>query len=244
MIRLVAYHRRPSRLASPIGDPLSNAIKDLPQGYELISSLEDDESRADRPWEKLREAVRQCIDHNADLLVVRHDPSLGLILFIIERESSTIGVVTSIEQIVKRESLTRRMTPRTTMHIAQLLCSTREHHGAWRSAQTKRGLEKRRNSGLGKGNPNPIEGRLAAAAANRKKADEFVMKKFSSIAGADEQSDNYSQLAAELNERGIRTQLGKNWTPTGVSRFMARATNLGLRIEGNGQVEVAESAQA
>lgn len=99
------------------------------------------------------------------------------------------------------------------------------------SARTKAGLEaaKARGKKLGTNNLPPAmvhEASAKGVTVIKQNADNFASKVISVIEGMQSQGKSLRAIANELNNIGVQTARGKQWTPTAVKNLLTRACKI------------------
>jgi len=220
--KFVAYYRVSTQQQGRSGlglEAQQQAVRTHLNGgsWTLISELVEVESgkRNDRP--KLAEALRLCRAHRATLLVAKLD-----------RLARNVAFISALmEAGVEFQAVDMPQANRLTIHI---LAAMAEYEAAAISARTKAALAaaKARGVKLGgrmwaietvsaKGNVASAQAR--AEAATHRAADLAPVIDTIKAEGA----SSLRQIAAALNERGIPTPRGGEWSAMQVQRLMQKA---------------------
>ncbi|MGB8028140.1 MAG: recombinase family protein [Terracidiphilus sp.] len=195
------------------------AVNDYLNGgrWKLIAETVEIESgkRSDRP--KLGEALKLCRAHRATLLVAKLD-----------RLARNVAFISALmESGVEFEAVDIPQANRLTVHI---LAAMAEHEARAVSARTKAALAaaKARGKRLG-GRRWEVESVSAQGnAASAKARAEQAKKRAADIlpvieAIKDEGATSLRQIAAKLNEEGITTARGGQWSAIQVQRLLQLA---------------------
>jgi len=184
--------------------------------WQLVAEVTEVESgkRNDRP--KLAEALRLCKLHGATLIIAKLDRLARNVAFISSMMDS--GVDFTAVDFPKANRLT--------VHI---LSAVAEHERDMISARTKAALKaaKARGTRLGgdRGNFADVRalGPAASVAVRAKNANERATLVAPIVQELQAAGASLRTIAAELNERGIPTPRGGEWSAVQVKRVVERA---------------------
>lgn len=211
--KFVGYYRVSTKRqgASGLGlDAQKQAVAQHLNGgrWRMVGEFTEVESgkRNDRP--QLAAALRACQLYGATLVIAKMDRLARNVHFI-------SGLMESGVEFV---AVDFPQANRLTIHI---LAAVAEHEREMISARTKAALAAAKRRGVRLGNPNlkPGTNTNKATATKRAKAGDFaarVRPVMQEIGGS------YRQIAAALNDRGIGTRRGGEWSATQVMRVMQR----------------------
>lgn len=220
--RFIAYYRVSTKRQGQSGlglDAQRQAVRSYlaTGGWPPLAEVVEVESgkRHDRP--KLHEALALCRLHNATLVIAKLDRLARNVAFISHlMESGVDFVACDLPQ-----------ANRLTVHI---LAAVAEHEREAISQRTKAALAAAKARGMKLGNDgsnlsNREEGSVKGAAAMKAKAarragDILPVILAIQVGGA----NSLRQIAAELNERGIPSSRGGQWSAVQVQRVITRAT--------------------
>jgi DNA invertase Pin-like site-specific DNA recombinase len=217
--KFVAYYRVSTQRQGRSGlglEAQQTAVRDYLNGgdWRLVAEVTEIESgkRSDRP--KLAEALKLCRLHSATLIIAKLD-----------RLARNVAFISNLmEAGVEFHAVDFPQANRLTVHI---LAAVAEHEAKIISERTKAALAaaKRRGVKLGGNRGTTI------TKAMRKAASEAIEKRVNARAAdlgptiAEVQASGAKSLrdiAAGLNERGIPTARGGQWTAVQVSRVLSR----------------------
>ncbi|HEX4651080.1 MAG TPA: recombinase family protein, partial [Granulicella sp.] len=217
--RFVAYYRVSTAKQGDSGlglEAQQQAVRSYLNGgnWSLVSEVTEVESgkRSDRP--ELAAALALCRIHGAMLIIAKLDRLARNVAFISNLMESGVDFIAADFPQANR----------LTVHI---LAAVAEHEAAMISARTKAALAaaKARGIKLGCGNTAiaayALKGQAASAAARKAKAGKRtadLLPVIQSIRSAG--ASSLRQIAAVLNERGIRTARGSAWSAVQVQRVM------------------------
>lgn len=219
--KFVAYYRVSTQKQGQSGLGLE-AQKTAVAGYlnggrwKLVGELTEVESgkRSDRP--ELAKALAMCRIHGATLIVAKLD-----------RLSRNVAFTAKLmESSVEFTAVDFPMANRLTIHI---LAAVAEHEASMISARTKAALSaaKARGTVLGGNRGNiageAVKGAQASAVVRSEAASKLSADLLPAIRYAqDHGAVSLRDIAAVLNESGIRTARGGKWSAVQVSRVLAR----------------------
>lgn len=163
--------------------------------------------RIDRP--RLAEALAACRQHRAILVIARLDRLARNVHFI-------SGLMESGVEFV---AVDMPEANRLTLHI---LAAVAEHEREMISQRTRAALAAAKARGRRLGNPRAALAAPIAHQANRDQADAFARPLRPLLQSMRSQGLTLAAIAAELNQRGIRTARGKQWQATTVRNLLAR----------------------
>jgi DNA invertase Pin-like site-specific DNA recombinase len=219
--KFIAYYRVSTARqgASGLGlDAQQEAVRSYLNGgnWQLVAEVTEVESgkRNDRP--KLAEALRLCKLHGATLIIAKLDRLARNVAFISNLMES--GVDFTAVDFPKANRLT--------VHI---LAAVAEHEREMISARTKAALQaaKARGQRLGgdRGNFATVRalGPAVSVATRAKKADDRAALVAPIVQELQAAGASLRTIAAELNERGIPTPRGGEWSAVQVKRVVERA---------------------
>jgi DNA invertase Pin-like site-specific DNA recombinase len=219
--RFVAYYRVSTARqgASGLGlEAQQEAVRAYLNGgnWHLVAEVTEVESgkRNDRP--KLADALRLCKLHGATLIIAKLDRLARNVAFISNLMES--GVDFTAVDFPKANRLT--------VHI---LAAVAEHEREMISARTKAALQaaKARGKRLGgdRGNFAQVRalGPAVSVAARAAKADERAALVAPIVKELQAAGASLRTIATELNERGIPTPRGGEWSAVQVKRVVDRA---------------------
>lgn len=178
--------------------------------WELLREFVEVESgrKKDRP--ELAAALAYCKLTKATLIVAKLDRLARNVAFVSSLMESGVDFV----------AVDFPEANRLTIHI---LAAVAEHEASMISARTKVALLAAKTRGVKLGNPNLTdEARSAGRAARAAKADEDARRIKPILDGLKAQGMGLRETARELNRQGMRTPLGRDWTPTAVKNALAR----------------------
>ena len=185
--------------------------------WSLVRELVEVESgkRNDRP--QIAEALRLCRLHRATLVIAKLDRLARNVHFISSLMESGVDFVACDFPEANR----------LTVHI---LAAVAEHEAGMISARTKAALAAARARGVALGGQRGSVDRMASMAAKGTRQSAFVRQQSAAKRRADllpviEQSRKVGAtslrgIAAYLNDAGLTTARGMQWTPTQVARLM------------------------
>lgn len=219
--KYIAYYRVSTARqgASGLGlDAQQEAVRSYLNGgnWQLVAEVTEVESgkRNDRP--KLAEALRLCKLHGATLIIAKLDRLARNVAFISNLMES--GVDFTAVDFPKANRLT--------VHI---LAAVAEHEREMISARTKAALQaaKARGQRLGGDRGNFVAvralGPAVSVATRSKKADDRAALVAPIVQELQAAGASLRTIAAELNERGIPTPRGGEWSAVQVKRVLERA---------------------
>ena len=181
-------------------------FSDVP--YEVIGRFQDIQSGGDNDRPELEKALAMVRKTGAELLVAKLD-----------RLSRKVSFISSLmdDRKVKLRVACMPNADKFALHIFAALA---EQERTFISERTKAALRAAKDRGvkLG-GNRDTIMKRNAALQAN---ADAFAAKARTIIEPMIAAKTSLNAIAKTLNEMGIATARGGQWTPTQVSRVMSR----------------------
>lgn len=163
--------------------------------------------RIDRP--RLAEALAACRQHRAILVIARLDRLARNVHFI-------SGLMESGVEFV---AVDMPQASRLTLHI---LAAVAEHEREMISQRTRDALAAAKARGRQLGNPRAALAAPLAHQANRNQADAFARPLRPLLESMRGQGLTLAAIAAELNQRGIRTARGKQWQATTVRNLLSR----------------------
>jgi DNA invertase Pin-like site-specific DNA recombinase len=218
--KFVAYYRVSTQRQGRSGlglDAQQQAVRDYLNGgdWRLVAEVTEVESgkRSDRP--KLAEALKLCRLHGATLIIAKLD-----------RLARNVAFISNLmESGVDFHAVDFPQANRLTVHI---LAAVAEHEAKAISERTKAALAaaKRRGVKLGgyRGTTMTKAMRRAATAAIVKRADDRAADLAPTIAELQANgATSLRAIAAGLNERGIPTARGGQWSAVQVARVLDRA---------------------
>lgn len=183
--------------------------------WSLVAELVEIESgkRKDRP--KLAEALSLCRAHKATLIIAKLD-----------RLARNVNFISNLmEAGVEFVAVDLPQANRLTVHI---MAAMAEHEAAMISARTKAALAaaKARGTQLGGYRWNSLKigtkGRTASIQARRENAAKRAADLFPIVETIQaEGAGSLREIAAGLNQRGITTARGGNWSAVQVQRLLA-----------------------
>jgi len=182
--------------------------------WQMVAEFTEIESgkRNDRP--KLAEALALCRVYGATLVIAKLDRLARNVAFV-------SGLMDSDVEFI---AVDFPQANRLTVHI---LAAVAEHEALMISARTKAGLAVAKARGTRLGNPTPkiacraSEGAKASILARRKTAVARSANLLPVIRGIQESGAvSLRQIAAELNQRGIPTARGGQWSGVQVQRVI------------------------
>jgi DNA invertase Pin-like site-specific DNA recombinase len=218
--KFVAYYRVSTQRQGRSGlglEAQQTAVRDYLNGgdWRLVAEVTEVESgkRSDRP--KLAEALKLCRLHGATLIIAKLD-----------RLARNVAFISNLmESGVEFHAVDFPQANRLTVHI---LAAVAEHEAKIISERTKAALAaaKRRGVKLGgyRGTVISKAMRKASADAIAKRADARAADLGPTVAELQAAgAKSLRDIAAGLNERGIPTARGGQWTAVQVSRVLSRA---------------------
>ena len=178
-------------------------------GEQLVAEFTEVESgkRADRP--ELLKALELCRRKRVPLLVAKLD-----------RLSRNVAFISNLmESRVEFRACDMPDASRFTIHI---LAAVAEHERGMIAERTRAALAAAKARGVKIGNPNIKEAGKRGRAAGVASADRFAERIHPIIESLLEEGLNLSQTAQELNERGLKTRMGKTWKAQTVKNILVR----------------------
>jgi DNA invertase Pin-like site-specific DNA recombinase len=168
----------------------------------LIAEFCDVQSGRDNSRIELHQAIQLAKRENAKIVIARLDRFSRRVSFIAQIMEQGIGLVCA-------------EMPNASDFQLHIFAALAQEERRLISERTKAALAeaKRRGKILGANGKN-------LAARNRKAADEFAAKLFSQL--SESTLRNYSEIASELNRRGILTTTGKRFYPQTVKNYLTR----------------------
>lgn len=214
MDKFVAYYRVSSQRQGRSGLGLA-AQRQTAHDYiigkgDIVSEFCEIESGRKDDRAQLRLAISLAKRENAKLLIARLDRFSRRVSFIAQIMEQGIGLVCA-------------EMPNASDFQLHIFAALAQEERRLISERTKAALAeaKRRGKTLG------ANGRYLAA-KNHKAADEFAAKLVTQLSETTLQK-SYSEIASELNERGILTATGKRFFPQTVKNYMRRIGTLSPR---------------
>lgn len=224
MPQFVAYYRVSTggQGASGLGlDAQRLAVTNYVRGVggQIIGSFEEVESGASSARPKLDEALNLAKSKKAMLVIAKLDRLARNVHFISELLESGVDFVAADMPHANK----------LTIHI---IAAVAEYERDVIAKRTKAALGAAKARGRKLGNPRVSELSMAASLRAQQNADEFAKRIAPDLAWLQARGiTSPSKIAAALNEKSVRTQRGRRWTPTGVSNVLLRANK--LRLLGN-----------
>lgn len=220
--RFVAYYRVSTARQGRSGlglEAQQEAVRSYLNGgnWQLVAEVVEVESgkRNDRP--KLAEALRLCRLHKATLVIAKLDRLARNVAFVSALMES--GVEFTAADFPKANRLT--------VHI---LAAVAEHEAKMISERTKAALQAAKARGkvlgrrAGEGNVMTDDMREKAAAVVKARADDRAALLADTLAEIQAGgAASLREIAAALNDRGIPTARGGQWSAVQVQRVLARA---------------------
>jgi len=220
--KFVAYYRVSTQKqgASGLGlEAQQEAVRSYLNGgrWKMVAEFTEVESgkRNDRP--ALKDALALCRVHNATLIIAKLD-----------RLARNVAFISNLmESSVEFTAVDFPQANRLTIHI---LAAVAEHEAAMISARTKAALAAAQKRGVALGGD---RGNIAAEASKGAQASAAVRGAMASKRAADllpairhaqaQGATTLREIAAALNETGIPTARGGEWSAVQVQRVLARA---------------------
>lgn len=217
--KFVAYYRVSTvkQGVSGLGlEAQQDAVRKYLEGghWQMVAEFTEIESgkRNDRP--KLAEALALCRVYGATLVIAKLDRLARNVAFVSNLMDSDVDFT----------AVDFPQANRLTIHI---LAAVAEHEAVMISARTKAGLAVAKARGVRLGNPNP---KIACRASEGSKASITARRKTAATRSANllpviraiqaEGADSLRQVATILNERGIPTARGRQWSGVQVQRVI------------------------
>lgn len=220
MADFVAYYRVSTQRQGATGLGLGaqrTAVQAFVRGVSgsIVGQLEEIESGSTDTRPKLNEAIQLAKSKKATLVIAKLDRLSRNVHFISQLMES------GVEFIAADLPHANRLT----IHI---IAAVAEYEREMIAKRTRAALQSAKARGVKLGNPNAAAQAFAAGRAAMAKADafaRFIEPRIKSLRSNGVTS--LVQIASALNAVGVRTQLGKSWTPTGVSNILRRLESLG-----------------
>lgn len=187
----------------------------LSKGGAVASEFIETESGKNNERPELAKALAEAKRQGAVLLIAKLDRLARNVAFIATLLESGVEV-------------TAADMPEANRFLLHVMAAVAEHEGLAISERTKAALQaaKARGVKLGWAMPQREQEQKRAtaksAATRIAKADTFAANMLPIIRSLQAQGLSLRGVAKALNERGIKTVRGKQWTPTTVSNIMAR----------------------
>jgi len=177
---------------------------------ELVAEYQEVESGGNKLRPVLGEAIKLARRQKAMLVIAKLDRLARSVNFISKLMES------GLEFVVADMPHANKLT----MHI---ISAVAEYEREVIAQRTKDALKAAKARGKRLGNPKAKEQVVIARAAAVKQADEFASKIAPFVnAMRREGVRTLTGISRELNAREIKTQRGKDWTPTGVRNLLKR----------------------
>jgi DNA invertase Pin-like site-specific DNA recombinase len=189
-----------------------NFVQSLKGGAEIIKEFVEVESgkNADRPV--LAEAIRQCKEIGATLLVAKLDRLSRNLHFITTLQNSKVDFVAADN-------------PHATPFLIHILVAVAEHERNMISNRTKAALEAAKRRGVRLGNPQYESAVPKAIEARQRLANDRNTELRRKVAEVMEKTGltKLAEIAQALNLRGLKTNHGCEFTPTHIHRLLKAA---------------------
>jgi len=163
--------------------------------------------RKDRP--ELLKALEFCKRNKAVLVVAKLDRLARNVAFV------SMLMESGVEFVCADFPTANRLT----IHV---LAAVAEHEASMISARTKAGLAAAKAKGVVLGKTMDAAKRATATANRSAKADDSAAKVAGTIASLRTGGATLQRIADELNNMGVATPRGKQWTPTAVKNAQER----------------------
>ncbi|OZB51376.1 MAG: resolvase [Stenotrophomonas sp. 14-69-23] len=183
-------------------------------GGRLLHEYEEIESARSKDRPVLKESLRIARSKKAILVIAKLD-----------RLARNVRFVSSLlESGVEFVAADMPHANKLTMHI---ISAVAEYEREMIAMRTRDALRAAKAKGVRLGSPSAREQAPIASAEASRLADEFAkgMRPVLAVLRHDGLS-SYADIARGLNRRGIATQRGKEWTPTGVRNVVERINRL------------------
>jgi DNA invertase Pin-like site-specific DNA recombinase len=182
-------------------------------GGEVVGEFQEVESgrkpKAKRP--QLAQALEACRRRRATLLIAKLD-----------RLARSVAIISGLME--SRVDFRACDMPDASRFMVHIMAALAEHEAMMVSERTRAALAAAKARGVRLGTPLPAKASKAATAAATAVADRFNEGVHPTIEDLRAQGLNLSQVARELNERGIRTARDRYWTAQGVKNVLLWAT--------------------
>lgn len=189
-----------------------NFVQSLKGGAEIVKEFVEIETgkRADRPV--LAEAIRECKEIGATLLVAKLD-----------RLSRNLHFVTALQN--SKVDFVAADNPHATPFLIHILVAVAEHERNMISNRTKLALEAAKRRGTKLGNPRYKEAIPKAVEACKKLAADRNAGLRKTVAEVMDKTGltKLAEIAEALNLRGLKTNRGCEFTPTHIHRLLKAA---------------------
>lgn len=221
MGEFVAYYRVSTQRqgASGLGlDAQKTAVQSFVLGVrgQIVAEFEEVESGGDNTRPKLNQAIRLAGTRKATLVIAKLDRLARNVHFISRLMESGVEFVAA--DLPHANKLT--------IHI---IAAVAEYEREMIGKRTKAALAQAKARGIALGNPNASAQAVHASQVASRQADQFARANWPYIRAALSAGiGSHSRIASLLNQQGVRTQRGRDWTPTGVANVRARAKKLKL----------------
>lgn len=189
-----------------------NFVQSLKGGAEILKEFVEVETgkRADRPV--LAEAIRDCKEIGATLLVAKLD-----------RLSRNLHFVTALQN--SKVDFVAADNPHATPFLIHILVAVAEHERNMISNRTKLALEAAKRRGTKLGNPHFEEAIPKAIEARQRLANDRNSELRRKIKEVMDKTGltKLAEIAQALNLRGLKTNRGCEFTPTHIHRLLKAA---------------------
>jgi DNA invertase Pin-like site-specific DNA recombinase len=216
--RFIAYYRvstdRQGKSGLGLEAQRASVINYLDGGtWELVEEFVEVESgkHSDRP--RLAEALHACRKNRAKLVIAKLDRLSRNLAFI----------ATLMESGIEFVAVDNPHANKLTVHI---LAAVAQHEREAISERTKDALRAAKARGTKLGNPHVADARLKAVVALKASAEQFAANVLPIIRSLQRDGTSNNAIAAQLNERNVKTARGGKWTHVQVGNILARQGRL------------------
>ena len=213
--RYVAYYRVSTKKQGNSGlglDAQQKAVADYLNGgnWQLLGSYTDVESGGDDARPQLAQAMDHAKKAKATLLIAKLDRLSRRVSFVSRLMESGVTFV-AVDN------------PHATKLVIHMMVVMAEEERRLTSERTKAALAAAKRRGVKLGNPRLSDARKLAAATRQLTADTFAEKVIPAIRQIRKEGHTTLRAIAEcLNDRGVRTRRGNDWTAVAVNRVLER----------------------